>query len=320
MGGPLPERKAAKAPSLLHKGLVVIIFKDIFLRRWSFYKVSSMIKSIFAIFLSVLLGGCALVSSPNVVSVRPPRQINGPVLYALGRQALLPFNLTAKAMIQFTLKGRPQPKIRGSINWVRAEDGLKLRITGFGPMGVTVFDCLVSRGWFYLYVPSHGVIYTASLDDSAENGCDLNGLADEAALILAPWTAYLKDGREVLDCPVWGVDNAPDDPLCIQFMEYGQKCVVGFARSTLAPVYFKLHGLDVRYDAPVALSDGSPYPAGFHLDMARLGLDIDVELKDIETSRAPSKTSLFNPAPFCQGRIVPLYVLLQKIKESNALM
>ena len=285
-----------------------------------FYRFRMALKSAFTILLMVPLSGCALISSQESVPVRPLKEITGSVSDALSRQAELPSCLKAKAMVQFTLKGKPQPKVRGVINWVRTEDGLKLRVTGLGPMGVTVFDCLVSQGWFYLYIPSHGVIYTANLDDAAPYGDSLNGLADDAALVLAPWSAYAKYGKEISKCPAGQVGDSSQSPLCIQFMEYGQRGVVGFDPLTLAPIYLKLHGLDVKYDAPVVLSDGSPYPTGFHLGITRLTLDIDVTLKDIEASEPSSQASLFDPSPFCQGRIVPLYVLLQGLKDSGGLM
>lgn len=285
-----------------------------------FYRFRMALKSAFTVLLMVPLSGCALISPQESVPVRPLKEITGPVPDALSRQAGLPSSLKAGALIQFILKGKPQPKVRGVINWVRTEDGLKLRATGFGPMGATVFDCLVSQGWLYLYIPSHGVIYTADLDDAAPDGDHLSGFADEAALILAPWAAYARDGKKVSSCLAGQGDEALRDSLCIKFMEDGQRGVVAIDPLTLAPVYLKLSGLDVKYDAAVALADGSPYPTGFHLAIARLGLDIDIELNDIETGKPSSQASLFNPAPFCQGRIVPLCVLLQRMKDSGALM
>ncbi|MGB9712807.1 MAG: hypothetical protein ACP5J5_07695 [Dissulfurimicrobium sp.] len=276
-----------------------------------------LVKVIFSALLLMAIGGCAIVAPSSTIQLGPLKQISLPIKEALERQTRLPAAMSANALVQFTLKGKAQPRVTGIINWERAENGLKLRATGLGAMGVTVFDCLLTDDWLYLYIPSHGVIYTADLGDEAllPDGRMLNGIADEAMLVLAPWSAYGMGGdKDVSECPAGQWEGSSVRPLCIGFVEDGRRGVVGLDPKTLAPLYLRLEGLDVRYSAPDGLPDGSPYPTGFHLEMAGLGLKIDVDLKKI-LPRRPD-VSLFDPAPFCQGRILPLSVLIDRIKNS----
>jgi hypothetical protein len=277
------------------------------------------IKTVFLMSLPILLGGCALLSPAATPQLKPLREISAPVSEALEHQARLPASLSAKALVQFTIKGKTQPRVRGMINWVRTEDGLKFRATGLGAMGVTVFDCLISDSWFYLYIPSHGVIYTANFNnDTLPDGVGLSRLADEAVLVLAPWSAYEIDGRNISECGGGHGERELAHPLCIAFAENGQRGLVGLDPKTLAPLYLRLQDINVRYGASNELSDGSPYPDSFHLEIAGLKLQIDISLKEVLSARPDD--SIFDPMPFCQGRIAPLSILLDRIKDGGASM
>ncbi|MGQ9813424.1 MAG: hypothetical protein ACUVQ2_08655 [Dissulfurimicrobium sp.] len=260
-----------------------------------------------------------MISPAATPQLKPPREISAPVLDALKHQAKLPAALSAKALAQFIIKGKTQPRVRAMINWVRTDDGLKFRATGLGVMGVTVFDCLISDGWFYLYIPSHGVIYTANFnDDTLSDGLGLSRLADEAILVLAPWSAYEIDGRDILECGDSYREKGLGHSLCIAFAENGQRGLVGLDPKTLAPLYLRLKDINVRYGASNGLSDGSPYPNGFHLEIPGLKLQIDISLKEVLSARPDD--SIFDPMPFCQGRIAPLSILLDRIKDGGASM
>lgn len=264
-------------------------------------------------------GGCALFSNTSTPQLNSLKEISAPISNALEHQARLPAGLSAKAWVQLTIKGKAQPKIRGMISWVRTDDGLKFRATGLGVMGVTMFDCLISDGWFYLYIPSQGIIYTANCsDDTLSDDTGLSRLADDLILVLAPWSAYEIDGRGISECGGGYEERDLPHSLCIDFTQNGQRGVVGLDPKTLAPIYLSLKDINVYYKTSSGLSDGSPYPDSFHLEIADLKLQIDMSLKDIIATRPDD--SIFDPMPFCQGRIAPLSILLDRIKDGKVLM
>jgi outer membrane biogenesis lipoprotein LolB len=117
----------------------------------------------FSIALALLacacLSGCA-GKQRRPPSVQPsPGIATGDILDAMSLQASQLTSLKARVKLKLTTHDQTQPEIKGQLMWTRTHEGELARVTGHGPFGVTVFDCLVAEQAFYLFITSHNAVY-----------------------------------------------------------------------------------------------------------------------------------------------------------------
>jgi hypothetical protein len=238
------------------------------------------------------------------------------MLEALAKQAKRPYSLKARANLRLRLGGKDHPRIKGVVSWARTPEGISARITGIAAFGVTVFDCMVSGGAFYLFDPSRDTVYVAGLNEIVLDGWELESLAQEAFWTLAPWAAYQSRDAAVLFYRS-GV-SSPTDRLSVVFPLEKTEGEATFDAATLAPLSLRLPELAVKYGDPVGLPDGTPYPTTLEVQFTEYPLELKIELKDPETDSLSAEDAVFDPSMFSGKTTLPLEVLLGRMHPAQS--
>ncbi|NIA08865.1 MAG: hypothetical protein GWP10_03640 [Nitrospiraceae bacterium] len=231
----------------------------------------------------------------------------GDVLKALDLQATRLSGLRARLKLRFMIQGHAQPGIKGQVIWAKGPKGELVRITGIGLFGTTVFDCLVTKEAFYLFIPSHNVVYVT------RNGRGIGAfIKDASRWLLNPWAIVKMQDVKLIPCNKKKGDS--DALICIKFSHRGKAERVEFAKKTLMPVSVRDPELNVSYMYPEVLEDGSFYPTKLCLKIKELDLEMNITLKDIQIDSVTPTDTAFDPGPFLAVPMRPLRGLLESVR------
>lgn len=272
----------------------------------------------FAIALALLacacLSGCA-GKPKRPRSVQPgPKIATGDILDAISLQASQLSSLKARVKLKLTIHDQTQPEIKGQLMWTRTHEGELARVTGHGPFGVTVFDCLVAKKAFYLFIPSHNAVYVTSINDKLRNGKEISSLINEASWLLNPWSVVETQNVEVAPCKKERNFKDYEKPVCISFFHQGGPGLAKFDRQTLSPISLENPELKVLYDDPVLLGDCAPYPSKIRIKLKELDLEMKITLKDIQPGSLTPEDPVFDPTPYFNQPLRPLMLLLDPLR------
>ncbi|MBW1718537.1 MAG: hypothetical protein JRJ43_03105 [Deltaproteobacteria bacterium] len=272
----------------------------------------------FAIALALLacacLSGCAgKPKKPH--DLQPITSIaTGDILDALTLQATQINNLKARIKLKLTIHDQTQPEIKGQLMWTRIHKGELARVTGHGPFGITVFDCLVTKQAFYLFIPSHNAVYITSINDKIRNGKKISYLIKEASWLLNPWSVVKTQNVEVAPCKEKRCSKDYEKPVCISFFHQGRPGWAKFDRQTLSPISLENLELQILYDDPVLLGDYAPYPSKIWINLKKLHLEMKIALKDIQLGSLTPEDPVFDPTLYFNQPLRPLMLLLDSLR------
>ena len=239
-----------------------------------------------------------------------PEKISKDFPTALESQAMKPEGLKASCYIGLKINGEKKPKVKGLIYWKRTDQGLKVRITGMNILGGAIFDFISIDGSLYLYVSGHGTLYYADrFDKLSENKMAFEAEKD-ALCILSPWSVSLSKDFSKSPC----TERGSGDRSCFSFYDNSGEGMVAFDSHTLSPLYLSLKDLHVRYEEPVRLEDGSPYPTSLSLSLENYPFQMDVKLKKISILKKKDSEEVFNLKIFDKIPAAPLSVLLKNFR------
>ncbi len=267
-----------------------------------------------ALLICACLSGCA-GKSKRLPDVHIGSRIaNGDILNAMSLRANQLSGLKSRVKLKLAIHDQAQPEIKGQVMWTRTHEGRLARVTGYGPFGVTVFDCLVGKRAFYLFIPSHKVVYVTSINDKLKNGKEMAYLIKEASWLLNPWGVAVTQDAEVVPCS--GERGLKDyEPICISFSHQGETGWAEFDRQTLSPISLENPELKVLYNDPVLLGDCMLYPSKIWMKIKELDMEIKVTLKDIQPGLLNPEDPVFDPTPYLNQALRPLVVLLDSLRN-----
>jgi hypothetical protein len=273
---------------------------------------------LFAIALALLtcacLSGCAgKPKRPPSIHIGP-RIANGDILDAMSLQANQLSGLKARVKLKLTIHDQTQPEINGQVMWTRIHEGKLARMTGHGPFGVTVFDCLVGEKVFYLFIPSHKAVYVTSINDKLRNGKEMAYLIKEVSWLLNPWSVAEAQDAEVAPCNKERGFKDYGEPICISFSYQGETGWAKFDRQTLSPISLENPELKILYDDPVLLGDCALYPSKIWMKLKEMDLEMKITLKDIQTGSLKPEDPVFDPTPYLNQPLRPLMLLLDSLR------
>jgi hypothetical protein len=262
----------------------------------------------------ICLSGC--VGKPKrPPSAQPgPRIATGDILDAMSLQANQLSSLKAKAKLKLTIHDQTQPEIKGQLMWTRTHEGELARVTGHGPFGVTVFDCLVAKRAFYLFIPSHKVVYVTSINEKLRNGKEMASLIKEASWLLNPWSVVETQNVEVATCKEEGDFKNYEKPICISFFHQERPGWVKFYEQTLMPISLENPELKILYDDPVLLKNRASYPSKIWIKLKELDLEMKITLKDIQACSLTPEDPVFDLTSYFNQPLRPLRLLLDSLR------
>ena len=244
----------------------------------------------------------------------PPRFTADTVMHALRSAAVRYSSLKAGGRLKLVVKGRKQPGIRFRLKWKRASDNLKIRMTGLGPFGVTVFDCLVTDTAVYLYIPSHDRVYAAGLRSRLAGSRDMDSIMYEVFLALNPWSAGFHPMAEVMNREDIDGEAGGRDPVMIEFPENGYRARAVFDLPRLNPLSLELSDLKVEYGNSRVLSEASSFPSVIRSALKRYQVEAEISFSRVEPGNPAPGGLDFSPEPFLKQEIQHLGVLMSHIR------
>ena len=267
-----------------------------------------------ALLTCAYLSGCA-GKPKKPPSVQPSISIaTEDILDAMTLRATQLTSLKARIKLKLTIHDQAQPGIKGQLMWTRTHETELARVTGHGPFGVTVFDCLVAGKSFYLFIPSHNAVYFTSINDKLRNGKKISSLINEASCLLNPWSVVEAQNIEVALCKKKGDFKDYEKPVCINFFHQGGPGRAKFDRQTLSPISLENPELQVLYDDPVLLGDCIPYPSKIWIKLKELDLEMKVTLKNIQLGSLTPEDPIFDSTLYFNQPLRPLMLLLDSLR------
>lgn len=267
-----------------------------------------------ALFACVYLSGCA-GKPKRPPSVQPGFKIaTGDILDAISSQAGRLSSLKARFKLKLTTHDQTQPEIKGQLMWTKTHEGGLARLTGHGPFGITVFDCLVLKKNFYLFIPSHNAVYVTSINDKLKNGKEISCLINEASWLLNPWSVVETQNVEVAPCNKKPNFKDYEKPVCITFLHKGRPGWAKFGGQTLSPIYLENPELTVFYDAPVLLENCASYPSEIQIKFRELDMEIKITLRDIQPVSLTQEDPVFDPTPYFKQPLRPFMLLIKPLR------
>jgi len=265
--------------------------------------------------------GCFLFPSPPSGNIASPASCRtGDPLADIRKIGQSIKSLDAFARIQVTVRGRKQPSVRCAVKWSHNANGERMRVTGSGPFGITVFDALLRDNLFLLYIPSHDAVYFADISQGMhtdKTGREMSSLAIHARMVLNPWSALDVPDTSRAQCAGFpGIDSA-GDTLC--FISQGDGMIrSAFSRLTMTPYVIETDGCRVKYTG--VLEQPEPalpcvlYPSSITVQIKDYDLRLDIRVKEVTFNTASPEQPAFDTLPFMSMRLLPLEMLLHSVR------
>ncbi len=227
--------------------------------------------------------------------------------------------IEARARIQLTVRGIKKPWIKCAFKWCGYAQGDRMRVTGSGPFGITVFDALIRDNLFLLYIPSHDTVYLADIQNDGVGGRDIQSVAAQVRMVLNPWRAAdFPDTREVLCAAYPSLSDISSETICYASFEGSGRTLAIFNYLNLSPVALETEGSSVKFSG-LARQNGTPlscvnYPARISINMKSYNLQLDIKVRDVAFNNVPADQPAFDSLPFMTRQIAPLSMLTANIR------
>lgn len=259
------------------------------------------------IFLIIFSASCAPIE-PDIPEMPPKVEIKTLKVKSIEELSRALPSLKSRCHIGLTINGRPEPKIKGVLNFLRNEDEIAFRLTGFTPINTTAFDAIYLNGKFLLAVPSDDVVMVMAQDDLLPNKKKFKVVSESMKNILLPWSST--DSTLLTPCKT----NIPypANSKCLKIKN--SENIVGLDVNSNAPLWIESEDFIVTYAEHILLSDGTPYPQFFYIKFTGLPLEISISLKETEIMNYTLKEEVFNPSSFFQ---MPFYQLSKYLDEMS---
>ncbi len=275
---------------------------------------------VLAALLMFLCQGCFLFPSPSPVGTEVPSSCrSGDALRDIRSIAHSITGLDALARIQITIRGRKQPWVRCALKWSHGPSGERMRVTGSGPFGITVFDALLRDNLFLLYVPSHEAVYFADMRQGMHNGTtgeEMSRMASRVRMVLNPWSALEVPDTSEMSCAEF--PNAVHaDQLC--YISEGDGMIrSAFSSLSLSPYVLETERSMVQYAGRLEQQGrGLPcvmYPSSITVRLQDYALKLDIRVKEATFNTISPQQPAFDTLPFMSMRLLPLNMLVQGMR------
>ncbi len=258
------------------------------------------------VFLIIFCVSCAHVE-PEPPEMFPKTDISMQTVKSIEELSTALPSLKSRCYIGLTINGRPEPKIKGILRWMRNKEEIAFRLTGFTPINTTAFDALYLNGKFLLAIPSDEVVMVMAQDDLLPNKKRFKMVSDSIRNILLPWSST----EPSLLMPCKSNLPYPSNSKCLKMKNSND--ILGLDVNSNAPLWIESEDVIVTYAKHILLSDGTPYPQFFYIKFTGIPLEITISLKETEIMNYNIKDEVFNPAPFFQMPFYPLSKYLEQL-------
>ena len=266
-----------------------------------------------AFFVLVFVPACSFFtgSGPAVMPVREGCVSPEEMPEAIERLAQRVASVQLRARVQIEVRGQRQPSVKCFLRMSLSETGDRIRVSGTGPLGISLFDALFSGDELYLYIPSHGALYVGNPASVLAFPEDIS-VARIAALALDPWLVAAENGAVEQECGDDAGYQEVDARVC--FFSEKEKAYAVFDRADLAPLFIKSAFYSASFKESIDGTNLLPcvnYPREITVRARRAELVIRIRVYEIESGVYDEDNTVFDLRQFKRGRILPLDVLLR---------
>ncbi len=285
-----------------------------------------------AVLISVLSQGCALFTpSPEGQGGMPASVCRtGNLRKDMQAIAASITSVTARVRVQLTVYQQRAPKkytqrypqkypwIDCILRYSPSPSGVRMRVTGLGPFGITVFDALVRDRQFFLYIPTDKAVYFANIGRQGKENSS-HSLDQQLLYVLNPWSLINNNKIRQAICP--GERDrqiAHNHYVCLSSSpDHWSSPAAMLTDDTLCPISIDTKDLSVKFAGRVTHGNRSipscvSYPDTISATLKDFNLKLDIKIKEIEFNNTPSTLPIFDSLPFTRMRMVPLEVLTSR--------
>ncbi len=272
-----------------------------------------LVHAFLAFFVLVLVPACSIFrgSGPAVMPGGAGSACPVALPEAIRTAAARAASVQLRARVQIEVRGQRHPSFKCFLRMSLSETGDRIRISGTGPLGISLFDALFSGDLLYLYIPSRDVLYVGD-PGSALGFPEGTAAARIAALVLDPWLVAAGDGAARQECGDLAGYQGDDARVC--FFSEKEKAYAVFDRADLAPLSIESAFYSAWFEESADNRNGLPcvyYPGKITVRARNVDLEIRIRIHEIMPGTYPDSSAVFDPLRFKRGRVLPLDVLLR---------
>jgi len=226
---------------------LITIYK-ISLSRWFSIFFSSLV-----LLGAVFLSGCSHKGTGQFPTISGTGK-GGAFIEKLRSLAVSVTSVTVTGRVSLTLNGKQLPSVKVRAYLVSKVKGDWIRIRGFGPFGVTVFDLLAKGNMAWLYLPRQGRYYEGSRFFTKYGNMDVKTAVTVIEMLLNPWSPARLCSLEPMTCP-----QGESSHVCLKgnFLE---RSILFVYRYDLVPERFYCRDIELKFFPPTI--QGELYPKG----------------------------------------------------------
>ncbi len=96
--------------------------------------------------------------------------------------------ISIEGRLKLSLNGKDHPSVKIRVWLISKRNGSFVRIKGFAPLGVTVFDFLAKKDMAWVYLPRYGKVYRGEIFFTSYGNIDVKTAIRIVELIVNPWS------------------------------------------------------------------------------------------------------------------------------------
>ena len=187
-------------------------------------------------------------------------------------------------------------KIRFILQWSFEDKEPAIRVVGFGPFGITLFEFLALNDGVYLMIPHKNITYYGEPEAFAGQRA-ANMAARQFAQVVNPW--FQVNNIEIVNNPKPFIkaNYAVDETLW----------PIIFEPTSLLPKTLKGPDIEANYGPEPVIMQNKPimYPKNLDIHLTKMGISSKITIKNIREFPQELKDKAFDKARFLQFKLRP---------------
>ncbi len=199
-------------------------------------------------------------------------------------------SITVTGRLYLTFKKEQLPSVKIKAYLLSKPDGSFLRVKGFGPFGVTVFDLLAKGNRAWIYLPRQGKYYSGSRFFTEYGNLDVRTAVTIIEMLLNPWVPARLCHLKAVSCKGRG-----EDYVCFKGSFLG-KMILFVYHQNLSPKSFLSEDVELNFKSQMSGNDIYPKEASFIFKKGEIWGNLKIDR--VTTNSLPDENVLFNESYF----------------------
>ncbi len=239
-------------------------------------------------------GGCSLLRG-SVHGVAQPPERTGRVLEDLYTRAQFFRSITLSGRLKLTVKGHDLASVKIRSWLLSTRSRRYMRIRGFAPFGITVFDFLSRGDNAYIYLPRAGKVLEGSRFFTSYGSIDVKDGVKVMESLLNPWAPANSLVLQQVAC-----SKGNGGVVCLMGNFLSEPFIFEYLRDNLAPSRFYSADCDVSFSQ--GLKTIPVYPRQIRFRFYRAAVSGTLTISRVAVVDLSPKSPLFDQSPFLKWK------------------